>query len=67
MKVRELLDRLKDAPPEAQVLVAEVDEAFAADIVAVDLIEHARRGSPGRGGETVELAEGSEEVIVIRW
>ncbi|WP_028035138.1 hypothetical protein [Chelativorans sp. J32] len=68
MKVRELQEKLKDLPQDASIFVAEVDEAFAADIVAIDVVENARTGIQNDDRpEAVELAEGNERVVVIRW
>jgi hypothetical protein len=68
VKVRELVEKLKDLPQDAPIFVAEVDEAFAADIISVDLVENARTGMrKDNRPEAVELAEGNEKVIVIRW
>jgi len=68
VKVRELAERLKDLPQDAPICVAEIDEAFAADVAAIELVENARTGmQQDHRPETVELAEGNEKVVVIRW
>ncbi|ADV14597.1 hypothetical protein Mesau_05547 [Mesorhizobium australicum WSM2073] len=68
MNVRELLDQIKDLPPETLVCVAEIDEAFAANAANVEAVESAKIQSRKQDGtEAVELANGTEKVVVIRW
>ncbi|MCB5177675.1 MULTISPECIES: sugar phosphorylase [Microvirga] len=66
--LREFLKKVENLPPETLVCVAEVDEAFAANVAQVEIVEDARTQSrKADGTETVELANGSEKVVVIRW
>jgi len=68
VKVREFLEQLKDLPPETRICVAELDEAFAANIAEIDVIENARiQSRQADGHEAVELGNGGETVVVIRW
>ncbi|RDI53651.1 sugar phosphorylase [Microvirga subterranea] len=66
--LRDLLKQVENLPPDTRVCVAEIDEAFAANIVQVEVVEGARIQSRVADGiEAVELANGSERVVVIRW
>jgi hypothetical protein len=68
MKLRELLDQVKDLPPDTLVCTAEVDEAYAANIARIETMENARIESRKPDGtEAVELANGNQKVVVIRW
>ena len=68
MKLSELLAKVKDLPPDTLVCVAEVDEAFAIHIDSVEVIDSARAQSQKADGtEAVELANGKERAVVIRW
>ncbi|MER9944092.1 sugar phosphorylase [Mesorhizobium sp. M0092] len=68
MKLRELLDRVKDLPPDTLVCVAEIDEAFGVNVAVVESIDDAKiKGRKPEGTEAVELGNGTEKVVVIRW
>jgi type IV secretory pathway TrbF-like protein len=68
MKLRELLDQVRDLPPDTLVCAAEIDEAFATNVATAEVVEGARIESRKPNGvEAVELANGTETVIVIRW
>jgi hypothetical protein len=68
MRVRELLQQLKDAPGDALICIAEVDEAFASNIASVETVENARLdGRAEEGTEAVELGQGKEKAVVLRW
>ncbi|ESX71575.1 MULTISPECIES: hypothetical protein [unclassified Mesorhizobium] len=68
MKLRELLDRVKDLPPDTLVCVAEIDEAFGVNVAVVESIDDAKiQGRKPEGTEAVELGNGTEKVVVIRW
>ncbi|MER8827755.1 sugar phosphorylase [Mesorhizobium sp. M0938] len=68
MRLRELMNQVKDLPPETLVCAAETDEAFAVNIAGVETVESARVESHKPDGtEAVELANGNEKVVVIRW
>jgi hypothetical protein len=59
---------VKDLPPDTLVCAAETDEAFAANIAGVETVENARIESRKPDGtEAVELANGNDKVVVIRW
>ncbi|RWM99631.1 MAG: sugar phosphorylase [Mesorhizobium sp.] len=65
MKLRELMDQIKDLPPDTLVCAAEIDEAFAANVAGIETVEGARVESRKPDGtEAVELANG--KVVVIR-
>ncbi len=68
MKLRELLDKVKDLPPDTLVCAAEVDEAFGANVAGIEIVEDAGIGSRRADGkEAVELGNGGETVVVVRW
>jgi hypothetical protein len=68
MTVRELLEQVKDLPPETLVCTAELEEAFGANIAGVELVESARIESrKADGTEAVDLGNGDDKVLVIRW
>ncbi|HZH50548.1 MAG TPA: sugar phosphorylase [Microvirga sp.] len=66
--LREFLKKVENLPPETLLCVAEVDEAFAANVVQIEIVENAKAQSRrADGAEAVELSNGSEKVVVIRW
>ena len=66
--LREFLKQVENLPPDTLLCVAEVDEAFAANVVEVEIIEDAKaQDTKAEGVEAVELANGSQRVVVIRW
>ena len=68
MKLRDFLDRVKDLPADTVLCTAEIDEAFAMNVADVEFVENARmRGRQADGTEAVEIGNGTEKVIVIRW
>jgi len=68
MTLREFLDHARDLPPETQVCVAEVDEAFAMNLASVEVVRNAKlQSETADGSEAVELANGEETVLVARW
>jgi hypothetical protein len=68
MRVHELRQQLKDLPDDALVCIAEVNEAFAANVAAVETVEDARLdGQAAEGTEAVELGHGKEKAVVLRW
>jgi len=68
MKLSDFLTRVKDLPPDTLVSVAEVDEAFAANVAEVEIIETAKTKSRSADGtEAVDLSNGNEKIVVIRW
>ena len=68
MTLRELLEKVKDLPPETLVCAAEVDEAFGANVAGIDIVDNAAIGSrKADGRESVELGNGRDKALVIRW
>ncbi len=66
--LRDFLKQIENLPPDTLVCVAEVDEAFAAHVEEVEIIEDARADDlKAEGTEAVELGNGNQRVIVIRW
>ena len=66
--LREFLKQVENLPPDTLLCVAEVDEAFAANVVEVEIVENAKaQDTRAEGVEAVELANGSQRVVVIRW
>ena len=66
--LREFLKKVENLPPDTLLCVAEVDEAFAANVVEVEIVENAKaQNTKAEGVEAVELANGSQRVVVIRW
>ena len=66
--LREFLKQVENLPPDTLLCVAEVDEAFAANVVEVEIVEDAKaQNTKAEGVEAVELANGSQRVVVIRW
>ena len=68
MTLQEFLDQVKDLPPETQMCVAEVDEAFAMNLAGLELVRNAKlQSETADGTEAVELGNGEETVLVARW
>ena len=68
MTLRELMEQIKDLPPDTLVCAAEVDEAFGANVAGVEVLDDARVESKKPDGtESIELANGRDRVVVIRW
>jgi hypothetical protein len=68
MTLRELLEEVKDLPPETLVCAAEVDEAFGMNLAEVEIVDDARIGSrKPDGAEAIQLDGGTDKVVVIRW
>ncbi len=66
--LRDFLKQVENLPPDTLLCVAEVDEAFAANVVEVEIVEDANaQDTKAEGVEAVELANGSQRVVVIRW
>lgn len=62
--LRDFLKRVEALPPDTLLCVAELDEAFAAN----EVIENAKAQSTRTDGtEAIELENGNQTVIVIRW
>lgn len=68
LRVGELLERVKGLPPDTIVCVAELDEAFAASVAQLEVVEDAKAGrSDAEAMEAVELGHGKDRVVVLRW
>jgi hypothetical protein len=68
MKLGDFLKKVEGLGPETILCVAEVDEAFGSEIAEVEILENARQRSPDAADqEAVELANGSEKAVVLRW
>lgn len=68
MRLSDFLGRVKDLPANTLITVAEVDEAYAANIASVEIIETAKAESgTADGTEAVDLMSGNEKAVVIRW
>jgi hypothetical protein len=66
--LRDLLKSVENLPPDTLVCVAEVDEAFAAHVAEVEIVDNAKtQNRKTEGLEAVELGNGGEKVVVIRW
>lgn len=64
----EFLKKVENLPPDTLICVAEVDEAFAANVEEIEIVENAKaQKQKARGTEAVELSNGSQKVVVIRW
>ena len=54
--------------PNTILCVAEIDEAFGSEIQDVEILDNARQRSPEAADmEAIELANGNEKAVVIRW
>lgn len=68
MKLGDFLRRVEGLDPETILCVAEVDEAFGSEIGQVEVIENARQRSPDAADqEAVELANGDQKAVILRW
>lgn len=66
--LREFLTQVEHLPPDTLLCVAEVDEAFAAHVAEVEIIPDAKeQNRKAEGTEAVELGNGKQTVVVIRW
>jgi hypothetical protein len=68
MKLADFLKKIEGLDPNTVLCVAEVDEAFGSEVADVEIVSSARQRIPDAADqENVELANGSETVIVVRW
>ncbi len=68
MKLGDFLKQVEGLPPETILCVAEIDEAFGSEIASIDVIDNARQRSPDAADmEAVELGNGDQKAVVIRW
>lgn len=68
LTVEQLIGRLKDLPPDTAVCIAEQDEAFASDVAEIEVVSDARmRSADADASEAVQLSDGKDTVVVLRW
>ena len=68
MKLGDFLKKVEGLHPDTILCVAEVDEAFGSEIADVEIVDTARQRSPDAADqEAVELANGDQKAVVIRW
>ena len=68
MKLADFLKKIEGLDPNTVLCVAEVDEAFGSEVADVEVVTNARQRSPDAADqESVELANGTATVIVVRW
>jgi len=66
--LRDFLKQVENLPPDTLLCVAEVDEAFAAHIEEIEIVEDAKaQNRKAEGTEAIELGNGNQKVVVIRW
>ena len=66
--LRDFLKQVENLPPDTLLCVAEVDEAFAAYVEEIEIVADAKaRNRKAEGTEAVELGNGRQRVVVIRW
>lgn len=67
MTLGEFLEYAKELPPETILSIAELGEAFGLNIAGVEIVEDAHVDTQDANGkEAIELANGTERVIVLR-
>jgi hypothetical protein len=68
MKLGDFLSKVEGLDPDTILCVAEVDEAFGSEIEDVEILDNARQRSPDAADmEAIELANGDQKAVVIRW
>ena len=68
MTLGDFLEQVKDLPSETLLCVAEVHEAFAMHVAGIEHVPNGNAQSRHADGrEAVELANGKEHVLVLRW
>jgi len=68
MKLGDFLKKVEGLAPDTILCVAEIDEAFGSEIQDVEILDNARQRSPEAADmEAIELANGNEKAVVIRW
>ena len=66
--LRDFLKQVQNLPPDTLLCVAEVDEAFASHVEEIEIVEDAReQNGKSQGIEAIELGNGGQTVVVIRW
>ena len=68
MKLGDFLKKVEGLNPDTILCVAEIDEAFGSEIAEVEILDNARQRSPEAADmEAIELGNGREKAVVIRW
>ena len=68
MKLGDFLKKVEGMDLDTILCVAEVDEAFGSEIEDVEILDNARQRSPDAADmEAIELANGDQKAVVIRW
>jgi hypothetical protein len=68
MKLGDFLKKVEGMDPDTILCVAEVDEAFGSEIEEVEILDNARQRSPDAADmEAIELGNGDQKAVVIRW
>ena len=68
MKLGDFLTKVEGLDPDTILCVAETDEAFGSEIQEVEILGNARQRSPEAADmEAIELANGRDKAVVIRW
>lgn len=68
MTRRELMAKVEGLPPDTVVCIAEIDEAFGINIADLEVVEDSSVGRRKPDGkEAIELGNGNQRVLVIRW
>lgn len=66
--VSQLLERIRDLPPDTPVCIAELEEAFANNVASIEVIPQANiQRNEADAGEAVDLEHGRDTVVVLRW
>ena len=66
--LRDFLKAVENLPPDTLLCVAEVDEAFATHVEEFEIVDNANpQNKRSEGLEAVELGNGTQTVVVIRW
>ncbi|HZH09380.1 MAG TPA: sugar phosphorylase [Microvirga sp.] len=66
--LRDFLKIVENLPPDTLLCVAEVDEAFASHVEEFEIVENAKpQNRKSESIEAVELGNGNQRVLVIRW
>jgi hypothetical protein len=68
MKLGDFLKKVEGLDPDTILCVSEVDEAFGSEIAQVEIVENARqRSQDADDQEAIELANGAQKAVVLRW
>ena len=68
MKLGDFRKRTKDLPDDVTISIAEVDQAAAMNITAVDIVDDAAiKDKKAEGQEAIDLVGGKQQAIVLRY